>query len=98
VLASDPTKVFLSRHGPEFYARAGIELHVSHPIELLALTVNPVAPQSHQFDSARLRALLGEKIGGVAIFDVMHPSYSGEPPPMSRRAVPAPARAQSTGA
>ncbi len=85
VLAPDPTKVFLSRHGPEFYARAGIELLVSHPIDLRALTVNPVAPQSHELDSARLRALLGEKIEGVPIFDVMHPSYSGAPPMMARR-------------
>jgi hypothetical protein len=85
VLARDPTRVFLSKHGPEFYARAGIELLVSHPIDLRALTVNPVAPQSHEFDSARLRALLGEKIADVPIFDVMHPSYSGAPPMMARR-------------
>ncbi len=72
-------------HGPEFYARAGIELLVSEPIDLRALTVNPVAPQSHEFDSARLRALLGEKVAGVPIFDVLHPSYSGAPPMMARR-------------
>ncbi len=85
VLAPDPTRVFLSRHGPEFYSRAGIELLVSKPIDLRALTVNPVAPQSHEFDSARLRRLLAEKVGGVPIFDVMHPSYSGAPPMMARR-------------
>lgn len=85
VLASDPTRVFLARHGPEFYARAGIELVVSHPIDLRALTVNPVAPQSHEFDSARLRSLLGEKVRGVPIFDVMHPSYRAAPPMMGRR-------------
>ncbi len=86
VLASDPTRVFLTAHGPEFYARAGIELLVSRPIDLRALTVNPVAPQSHEFDSARLRALLAEKVGGVEIFDVMHPSYANAPPMMGRRA------------
>jgi hypothetical protein len=86
VLAQDPTRVFLSKHGPEYYLRAGIELLVSHPIDLRALTVNPVAPQSHEFDSARLRSLLSEKIGGgLPIFDVMHPSYSGAPPMMARR-------------
>ena len=85
-LAQDPTRVFLSAHGPEFYARAGIELLVSRPIELLAVTVNPVAPQSHSFDSARLRAMLAEKVSGVPIFDVMHPSYAGAPPQMARRA------------
>jgi len=86
VLAGDPTKVFLSRHGAEHYAKAGIELVVAEAIELLALTVNPVAPQSHAFDSARLRAMLAEKVEGVPIFDVMHPSYAGAPPQMARRA------------
>ncbi len=84
VLASDPTRVFLSRHGTDYYASAGIEIVVARPIALLALTVNPVAPQSHAFDSAKLRALLAEKVAGVPIFDVMHPSYSGAPPQMAR--------------
>jgi hypothetical protein len=84
VLASDPTRVFVSKHGPSHYLKAGIELRVLRPIGLLALTVNPVAPQSHSFDSARMRALLGEVIHDVPIFDVMHPSYTGSPPSMSR--------------
>jgi hypothetical protein len=85
VLAADPTRVFLSRHGAGYYRTAGIELSVLRPVKLLALTVNPVAPQSHSFDSARLRALLAEVIAGVPTFDVMHSSYTGAPPPMSRR-------------
>jgi hypothetical protein len=90
VLASDPTRVFAAKHGPAFYLAAGVELRVLRPIELLALTVNPVAPQSHTFDSARMRALLGEVIRDVPIFDVMHPSYTGSPPPMPRAAAGAP--------
>jgi len=85
VLASDPTRIFLTRHGASFYASAGIELLVLQPIDLLALTVNPVAPQSHEFDSARLRGMLAERIGEVPIFDVLHPSYAGAPPAMARR-------------
>jgi hypothetical protein len=76
VLVSDPTRVFLSRRGPAGYAAAGIELLALNPIDLQALTVNPVAPQSHSFDSAKLRERLAEAIPGVPIFDVMHPSYS----------------------
>jgi hypothetical protein len=76
VLVSDPTRAFLSRRGPADYAAAGIELLALNPIDLQALTVNPVAPQSHSFDSARLRERLAEAIPGVPIFDVMHPSYS----------------------
>jgi len=78
VVVSDPTKVFLSRHGPGFYARQGIGLLTLQSIDLRALTVNPVAPQSHSFDSSLMRTRLGEAIGGVAIFDVMDPGYGGD--------------------
>ena len=78
VVVSDATRLFLTDRGVDHYARAGIELRVLHPIELLALTVNPVAPQSHSFDSGRLRAALGGAIAGVPIFDVLHPSYAAD--------------------
>jgi hypothetical protein len=77
VLTSDPTRVFLAARGVEHYARAGIELRVLRPIDLLAVTVNPVAPQSHSFDSAALRGELAAAIPDLPIFDVLHPSYAG---------------------
>jgi hypothetical protein len=77
VVASDPTRLFLAGRDVEHYRRAGIELRVLRPIELLALTVNPVAPQSHSFESGALRALLAKSVPDVPIFDVMHPSYGG---------------------
>jgi hypothetical protein len=75
VVVSDPTKVFLWKRGPEWYRRQGVHLQTLNDIELEALTVNPVAPQSHRFDSAQLRALLREAIADVPIFDVLHPDY-----------------------
>lgn len=75
LVVSDPTKVFLWKRGPEWYARQGVQLQVLERAQLQALTVNPVAPQSHRFDSARLRSLLGEAIPGVPIFDVLHQGY-----------------------
>jgi hypothetical protein len=75
ILAGDPTRVFLTSHGVAHYSRAGIEIEVLRGIDLRALTVNPVAPQSHSFDSARLRSLLSDRIPDVPIFDVLHPSY-----------------------
>jgi hypothetical protein len=77
VVVGDATKIFLNERGPDWYARQGVSLAVLHAIELRALTVNPVAPQSHSFDSAALRGLLAEAIGGVPIFDVLHPQYRG---------------------
>jgi hypothetical protein len=83
VVVSDPTKVFLWKRGPEWYRRQGVHLRTLNDIELQALTVNPVAPQSHGFDSAQLRAKLREMIGEVPIFDVLHPDYTDR-----RRPVP----------
>ena len=47
----------------------------SRETPLLALTVNPLAPQSHRFDSARLRELLEAAIPGLPMFDVLDPAY-----------------------
>jgi hypothetical protein len=79
VVVADPTKAFLSKRGPEWYRRQGILLKTLNRIELQALTVNPLAPQSHRFDSAQLRGLLAEAIPGVPIFDVLHADYAGAP-------------------
>jgi hypothetical protein len=78
LVVSDPTKVFLSQHGPGFYARQGVGLQTLRSIDLRALVVNPIAPQSHSFDSSLMRTLLGEAIAGVAICDVMDPSYGAD--------------------
>jgi hypothetical protein len=75
IVAGDPTKVFLSRRGPRWYARQGISIEVLRTIELKAITVNPVAPQSHRFDSQMLRELIGSAVAGVPILDVLDPSY-----------------------
>jgi hypothetical protein len=75
IVVGDPTKVFLSRRGPEWYRRQGLEIEVSRTIELKALTVNPVAPQSHRFDSKRLRELLEAAIADVPVLDVFDPAY-----------------------
>ena len=66
---------FVSERGPEWYRRQGLEIHALEPIALKALTVNPVAPQSHRFDSAELRELLAQEISGVPVFDVLDPGY-----------------------
>ncbi|HEY4917933.1 MAG TPA: hypothetical protein VIH92_13555 [Solirubrobacteraceae bacterium] len=84
VVVGDPTKVFLWKRGPEWYRRQGVHLQTLNDIRLEALTVNPIAPQSHRFDSAELRALLQEAIPELPIFDVLHPDYVGE-----RRPTPA---------
>ena len=75
LVVADATKVFLTDRGPEWYRQAGIELQARRGIELKALTVNPLAPRSHAFDSAHLRALLAEELPGLPVFDVLDPDY-----------------------
>jgi hypothetical protein len=80
LVVADPTRVFLFKRGPEWYRRQGVRFEVLNRIELEAITVNPVAPQSHRFDSAQLRSMLAQAIPDVPIFDVLDPSYDGPKP------------------
>ena len=73
IVAEDPTRVFLARRAPAWYARQGISIEVLRPIELKAITVNPVAPQSHRLDSAGLRAAIAAAVGEVPVLDVREP-------------------------
>jgi hypothetical protein len=75
IVAGDPTKVFLSRRGTRWYARQGISIEVRQTIALKAITVNPVAPQSHRFDSRQLRELIAEAVPDVPVLDVLDESY-----------------------
>jgi hypothetical protein len=75
IVAEDPTRVFLTRHGPGWYARQGIAIAARNKIDLRAITVNPVAPQSHRFDSEQLRELIEAAIPDVPVLDVLDPDY-----------------------
>jgi hypothetical protein len=75
IVAGDPTKVFLSRRGTRWYARQGISIEVRRTIVLKAITVNPVAPQSHRFDSRQLRELIAAAVPDVPVLDVLDESY-----------------------
>jgi hypothetical protein len=75
LLVEDPTKVFLLERGLAWYERHGVTIAVRRGIELAAITVNPVAPRAHRFDSAQLRSQLEAAIEGVSIFDVLDPAY-----------------------
>jgi hypothetical protein len=92
LVVADPTRVFLSKRGPEWYRRQGIRLKTFRRIELEAITVNPLAPRSHSFDSAQLRGLLEAAIPDVPVFDVLHADYSRRGPRLEMTLGSAPAR------
>ncbi|MGH2889548.1 MAG: hypothetical protein ACRDNJ_07965 [Solirubrobacteraceae bacterium] len=75
IVVGDPTKVFLTHRGAGWYRRQGLSIEVRRTIELKAITVNPIAPQSHRFDSRRLRELIEAAIPDVPVLDVLDPSY-----------------------
>jgi hypothetical protein len=75
IIVSDPTKVFLSHRGPSWYRRQGLAIEVLRTIDLKAITVNPVAPQSHRFDSQELRGLIEAAVPDVPVLDVLDRSY-----------------------
>ncbi|HEX4564003.1 MAG TPA: hypothetical protein VH115_06060 [Solirubrobacteraceae bacterium] len=70
VVIGDPTRAFLTRRGPRWYAKAGVSLAVLQTIDLRAITVNPVAPMSHSFDSRELRERISSAVGDVPVVDV----------------------------
>lgn len=74
VLVTDPTKVFLNDRGLDWYRGHKIELQTVRTIALKALTVNPVAPMSHRFDSRQLQSLIREAIPDLTVLDVLNPS------------------------
>jgi hypothetical protein len=75
IVVGDPTRVFLSSHGPRWYERQGIAIEVRARIALRAITVNPVAPRSHAFDSRELREAIASTVADVPVLDVLDESY-----------------------
>jgi hypothetical protein len=75
IIAADPTRVFLSHRGPSWYERQGIAIGVLRTIGRRAITVNPVAPQSHRFESRALRELIAAAVPDVPVLDVLDPYY-----------------------
>ncbi len=73
VIVDDPTKVFLAHQSPHRYSSQGVAIQVKRAIVLRAITINPVAPRSHRFDTVRLQAKLRDVIPDVPLFDVLTP-------------------------
>jgi hypothetical protein len=71
IVADDAAKVFLDAAAAARCAARGISVEVLAPIDLLAVTVNPVAPGSHRFPSSQLCEDLALAIPDVAVVDVV---------------------------
>jgi hypothetical protein len=76
VVVEDARCVFLTHRSVGFYTAHGITLEALAPIRLVAITVNPVAPLAHRFESLPFREHVRDAAPGVPVFDVMHSSYT----------------------
>ncbi|WP_329101163.1 hypothetical protein OG792_20295 [Micromonospora sp. NBC_01699] len=70
LVTADSSKVFLSRRTSDWYRRQNVSIEVLEPTVLAAISVNPVAPMSHRFDSVALRAELSDRLPGMYLCDL----------------------------
>ena len=75
LMLSDHTKLFLENRNVLYYEKRGLTIRVMTPSNILAVTVNPVSPLSHSFDSDLLVSGIKSKLPGLPVYDVLSPGY-----------------------
>ncbi len=75
VTVKDFTRIFISPESYRAFLRAGGRLTVEKRSQLIALCVNPVAPNGYRMDSDRLCKALPEKTG-LPVYDIVKNSYN----------------------
>lgn len=67
----DGTRIFIEQEEYRELLAMGLRIDVIDPINLIGVSVNPVAPQGYRFDRELLIGELAEKAGGIPVFDVL---------------------------
>jgi len=67
----DATKVFIDHRDWLLLKKLGLNLRVMEPIEILAVTINPYAPQGYYFDPTLFKERMGLYLNNVPVIDVM---------------------------
>lgn len=71
IVISDGTKVFVPPKEWIRYERAGINVKVLHPINLVSVTLNPYAPQGYYFDPHEFLKRTRHYIKDIPVIDLM---------------------------
>ena len=71
VLAHDATRMFLSRRVWERFRRLGGRISVVHPVKVVALTINPVAPGGMSFNPDEFLSRVARVASGIPVFDLV---------------------------
>ena len=69
LLIEDATKLFLSQKTIKKFQKKGRSIKVLHPINIIAVTVNPTSPYGYRFDKNKFLNALKEKIN-VPVYDL----------------------------
>lgn len=70
----DTTKVFIEHRDWLLLSKLGLNLKVMDSINVLAVTINPYAPQGYYFDPSLFRERMTTYLGQVPVIDVMEGS------------------------
>ena len=67
----DAACLFLTRRSFSWYEKKGVSIRVIRQIDIRAVTVNPVSPASHEFDSIHFREKISRILPGTPVFNVL---------------------------
>ena len=73
--AKDHTNVFLEDKTLEYYEKRGLSLRVRKTVNLVGISVNPIAPLSHSFDSDNFVNEIQKEFKSIPVFDVLSSRY-----------------------
>lgn len=76
IVVKDSTKVFLTGEQIIGSEKKGIFIKVLYPLNILAITVNPVAPLSHRFCSRKMISMLKDTFNTIPVVNVLSDSYN----------------------
>lgn len=71
-------KVFLNRRTWRRYREQGLRIGYRRPINVLSVTVNPVAPTWTGFDPPIFLQSMRDALGGTTVFDIYGADYGGK--------------------
>lgn len=71
LIVADATKIFVEHRDWLHLCSGGLKVMVLSPIKLLAVTVNPYAPQGYYFDPRVFKEKLSNFLEPIPVFDVM---------------------------
>ena len=69
LIIKDFTRIFSSIEQTDFFLRRGGKLKVITPTNLIAITINPIAPNGFRFDAAKLQNALSERTN-IPVYNV----------------------------